>query len=342
MILLQSEDMSNKLEKTELPLAVSSDVVEARLAVALAQRAQKLRANASALSKSAPPSRPVAEVVAEKAELLLPRNSEGVLIPLNPMERKDIVRNDKLRQQFTGCKGGHAERREKMGKQIGAGKLHLDDESDNEEGRSRLFKAKAPKASDEPRQRAVHPAAMKQNLALDADLFTDARPTQTLTVLSSQKSVKDKEAATKARTLNSSQKIPRQEKRTQYDIDVDDDDGRASVVPVTKIPKFKPGNISTTTASSASDMPDPIVLQARPILMPKESGTIVSGMGGTSDLSNIDAVKTHTRPSSTIGQPILAKATRTFSKADRKREKKKLAKKARKERDRRLKTTEIA
>jgi hypothetical protein len=139
---------------TSIPTAADFEVIQNRLAVALAKRERLIKSWTASSSRPRPPAKTQEELDAEDAELFNPVPASlglGAPIPMEFLEgdvkRKEIWNNDKLRSLIMGRKAGAQASKPRDGKEKAAvSKRVLESESsDDDEGRSALGKAKKSK-----------------------------------------------------------------------------------------------------------------------------------------------------------------------------------------------------
>lgn len=160
------------MNSTKMPVAVDFDIIQNRVAVALANRERLIKSWTASSSRPRPPPKTSEELDAEDAELFRvepPHLGLGAPIPRGFLDgdarRKEMSSNEKLRHLIMGKKGAlqAGKSRDAQGK-AGSTKRDLKKESsDEEEGRSGLgrpkklksninFLARDTTAKDQPRQ----------------------------------------------------------------------------------------------------------------------------------------------------------------------------------------------
>lgn len=136
---------------TATPTAADFDVIQNRVAVALAKRERLIKSWTASSARSRPPPKTQEELDAEDADLFNPAPAGlglGAPIPKEFLEgdvkRKEIATNGKLRQLILGNRAGLQASKPRDGREkAGGAKRGLQEESsDEDQGRSALGKAK--------------------------------------------------------------------------------------------------------------------------------------------------------------------------------------------------------
>lgn len=139
---------------TAITMAADFDVIQNRVAVALAKRERLIKSWTASSSRPRPPPKTQEELDAEDADLFNPTPAGlglGAPIPKEfldgDVKRKEISTNDKLRHLFIGKRAGLQASKPRDGKEkAGSAKRGLEQESsDEDQGRSALGKAKKSK-----------------------------------------------------------------------------------------------------------------------------------------------------------------------------------------------------
>jgi hypothetical protein len=139
------------INSTQTPVAVDLDIIQNRVAVALAKRERLIKSWTASSSRPHPPPKSQEELDAEDAELFRiepPHLGLGAPIPKEfldgDVKRKEISSNEKLKHLILGKKGGlQASKPRDAQEKAGSAKRGLKGESsDEEEGRSGLGRAK--------------------------------------------------------------------------------------------------------------------------------------------------------------------------------------------------------
>lgn len=329
---------------TKLPVAAEADVLQAKLSLLLGRSKPIL--STSLTSSVAPPPKSMAEVLSDKAELFLPRNQEGLLIQQANLDGKKVeARNNVLLQQITGKKDSRAISRERTIKQSPYQRSMLAEESEEEEGRSGLGKVKISRApSTKMLKPAIHPAAQQQSQHSISDI---AASTTLSTSSGTQEHSEEVTATAGIRSRDAGQEaLIRHQKRPRGAGDRDD---LSSCSDTTKVRKLdttsSEGMVNDSgeaTTSPAESVPVPgSVTRRSTSLSSSELPALHVSLSGNDGVSTCDASDTNTIAPHSILLPsaaisISTSASAVASKLDRKKEKKRLAKKARKERDRLL------
>jgi Protein of unknown function (DUF3245) len=210
------------VNSSQAPVAVDLDIIQNRVAVALAKRERLIKSWTASSSRPRPTPKTQEELDAEDAELFRiepPHLGLGAPIPKEFLNgdatRKDISSNEKLRHLIMGKKGGiQASKARGTQDKFGSARRSLKGESsDEEEGRSGLGRAKKVKTGHEPLVRDT-PAKFEARLEVKQDIKQRIKQTVTQQI---KQEVKDAKPEFKQETKQEAKQEVKQEATREAD-----------------------------------------------------------------------------------------------------------------------------
>jgi hypothetical protein len=244
----------------QTPTVADLDVIQNRVAVALAARERLVKSWTALSSRPCPPLKTQEELDAEDAELFHfepPHLGLGASIPKAYLEgdaqRREISSNEKLKHLILGNKSGHqgSKLRDSQEKASSIKRNLKDDSSDDDEGRSGLGKAKKFKTGNSSGQSGFL-VSLSGSSGPAVNIRTRPEPSQ---------SAPSSNLPTKQGTIP---KKPLVDYRSDDDCDDDDVSAAAPAVPVA--PTRKLSSIAQSKAPPVSNLSSPKEVRSKNII----------------------------------------------------------------------------